>query len=102
MTNFSLRFPASGYTDSVRFWLGNALYAKRDYKEAIATFRAFILANPDHPRAAEGLLALANCQIELKEAKAARRSLEDLIKAYPATEAAQAGKERLRGLGAAK
>ncbi len=102
LTNFSLRFPASGYTDSVRFWLGNALYAKRDYKEAIATFRAFILANPDHPRAAEGLLALANCQIELKEAKAARRSLEDLIKAYPATEAAQAGKERLRGLGAAK
>ena len=28
----------------------------------------------------------------------ARRSLEDLIKAYPNTEAAQAGKERLRAL----
>ena len=95
---FLKRYPASGYTDSVRFWLGNAQYGKRDYKDAIATFKAFIAGNPDHPRAGEALLALANCQIELKDNKAARRSLEDLIKAYPGTEAAQAGKERLHAL----
>jgi tol-pal system protein YbgF len=93
--SFLKRFPASGYGDSVRFWLGNAYYGKRDYKEAIATFRAFIAANPKHPRAPEALLATANCQIELKEVKGARKSLEDLIKTYPGTEAAQAGKERL-------
>lgn len=95
---FMKRYTASGYTDSVRFWLGNAQYGKRDYKDAIATFKAFIAGNPDHPRAGEALLALANCQIELKDNKAARRSLEDLIKAYPGTEAAQAGKERLAAL----
>ncbi|PTT77344.1 tol-pal system protein YbgF [Pelomonas sp. HMWF004] len=95
---FLRRFPASGYTDSVRFWLGNAQYGKRDYKEAIATFKAYIAGNPESPRAAEALLALANCQIELKDNKTARRSLEDLIKAYPGTEAAQAGKERLATL----
>jgi tol-pal system protein YbgF len=95
---FQRRFPSSGYADSVRFWLGNALYGKRDYKEAIATFKAFIAANPAHPRAAEAQLALANCQIELKEVKGARRSLEDLLKAYPGTEAAQAAKERLASL----
>ena len=95
---FLKRYPASGYTDSVRFWLGNAQYGKRDYKDAIATFRAFITGNADHPRAGEALLALANCQIELKDNKAARRSLEDLIKAYPGTEAAQAAKERLAAL----
>lgn len=95
---FLKRYPASGYTDSVRFWLGNAQYGKRDYKDAIATFKAFIAGNADHPRAGEALLALANCQIELKDNKSARRSLEDLVKAYPGTEAAQAGKERLRAL----
>lgn len=95
---FLKRYTASGYTDSVRFWLGNAQYGKRDYKDAIATFKAFIAGNADHPRAAEALLALANCQIELKDNKGARRSLEDLIKAYPGTEAAQAAKERLRTL----
>lgn len=95
LASFLKRFPASGYAESVRFWLGNAHYGKRDYKEAIATFRAFIAANPKHPRAPEALLAMANCQIELKEVKGARRSLEDLIKTYPGTEAAQAGKDRL-------
>lgn len=95
---FLRRYPASGYTDSVRFWLGNAQYGKRDYKDAIATFKAFIAGNPDHPRAPEAQLALANCQIELKDNKAARRSLDDLIKAYPGTEAAQAAKERLAAL----
>jgi len=98
LAGFLRRFSASGYSDSVRFWLGNAQYGKRDYKEAIATFKAFIAANPEHPRAAEALLALANCQIELKDSKSARRSLQDLIKAYPGTEAAQAGKERLAAL----
>lgn len=95
---FLKRYTASGYTDSVRFWLGNAQYGKRDYRDAIATFKAFIAGNPDHPRAGEALLALANCQIELKDNKSARRSLEDLIRAYPGTEAAQAGKERLAAL----
>lgn len=52
---FLKRYTASGYTDSVRFWLGNAQYGKRDYKDAIATFKAFIAGNPDHPRAAEAL-----------------------------------------------
>lgn len=95
---FDNRFPDSGYGDSVRFWLGNAQYGKRDYKDAIATFRSFIAGSPNHARAGEAMLALANCQIELKDVKGAKRSLEGLIKAYPGSEAAQAGKERLAAL----
>ena len=89
------RYPASGYRESALFWLGNAQYGKRDYKEAIASFRAFVTAAPDNPSAPEALLAIANCQTELKDAKAARRTIDELIKTYPKSEAAQAGKERL-------
>ena len=95
---FQRRFPSSGYGDSVRYWLGNAQYARRDYKEAIATFRAFVAAAPEHPRAPEALLALANSQAEMKDTKGARKTVEDLIKTYPRSEAAQAGKERLASL----
>lgn len=97
-TSFLQRFPASGYSDTVRFWLGNAQYGKRDYKAAIATFKSFVAANPEHPRAAESLLAIANCQIELKDNKSARATLNDLMKTYPDTEAARAAKERLATL----
>jgi tol-pal system protein YbgF len=95
---FLLRWPASGYGPSLRFWLGNALYAQRDHKEAMATFRAFASAHPTHPRAPEALLGLAGSQAESKDVRGARRTLEDLIKAYPQSEAAQAARERLPNL----
>jgi tol-pal system protein YbgF len=95
LAGFDRRYPDSAYGESVRFWLGNAQYGKRDYKEAIVTFRAFVTASPDHPRAAEALLAVANCQVEMKDAKGARKTIDELIKTYPKSEAAAAGKERL-------
>jgi tol-pal system protein YbgF len=96
--SFLKRFTASGYADSVRFWLGNAQYGQRQVKEAIVSFRAFVAAAPQHARVPEALLAIGNCQIEMKETKVAKRTLEDLIKAHPSSEAAQAAKERLVGL----
>jgi len=95
---FQKRYPVSGYADSVRFWLGNALYGQRQYKDSIATFRAFVASAPEHPRAPEALLALANAQAEMKDPRGARKTIDELIKAYPQSEAAHAGKERLASL----
>ena len=92
------RFPASGYRDSALFWLGNAQYALRQYKEAIASFRSLVAASPQSPRAPEALLAIANCQAELKDKVAARKTIDELLRTYPKSEAAQAGKERLVSL----
>jgi tol-pal system protein YbgF len=95
---FLVRWPASGYAPSLRFWLGNALYGKREYKEAMATFRSFVSASPNHPRAAEALLALANSQAESKDVRAARTTIDELLKTYPQSDAAQAGRDRLATL----
>ena len=95
---FVKRYPQSGYTPSALFWLGNAQYATRNYTEAIANFRSMRSLAPDHAKAPEAVLSIANCQIELKDTRAARRTLEDLTKAYPQSEAAQAGRERLSRL----
>jgi tol-pal system protein YbgF len=95
---FQRRYPTSGYTESVLFWLGNAQYGLRQYKEAIESFRTLVRNSPDHPRAPEALLSIANCQIELKDSKTARRTIDELVKAYPASEAANAGRERLASL----
>ena len=92
------RYPKSGYLPSAMFWLGNAQYATRDYKEAIINFRIMLSATPDHVRAPEALLSIANCQIELKDAAGARKTLEELSRSYPQSEAAKAGKERLAKL----
>ena len=96
--NFVRQYPQSGYVPSARFWLGNAQYATRDYKEAINNFKALLSAAPDHARAPEAALSIANCQVELKDTRAARKTLEDLVRTYPQAEAAVAAKERLARL----
>ena len=94
--DFLTRYPKSGYAPSGLFWLGNAQYQTRDYKEAILNFRQMISTAPDHLRAPEAALSVANCQAELKDTRGARKTLDDLIRAYPASEAAGAAKDRLK------
>lgn len=96
--NFQRRYPGSPYSDAARFWLGNSQYGRRDYKEAINVFRNFVSNAPDHPRAPEAMLAVANSQAEMKDPRGARKTIEELMKAYPQSEAAQAGKDRLASL----
>jgi tol-pal system protein YbgF len=99
LNGFLTRWPHSGYGDAARFWLGNALYGKRDLKESITAFRSFIAVAPEtHPRVPEALLAIANSQSESKDTRGARATLGELLKKYPESEAAQAGKERLAAL----
>ncbi len=98
LSAFLRRYPLSGYADSATFWLGNAQYGQRQYKEAISTFRSLLSRNPAHPKASEAMLAIANCQIELKDPKGARKTIGELVQAYPKSEAAQAGRERLASL----
>lgn len=93
--NFIKRYPTSSLAPSALFWLGNAQYATRNYKEAITNFRSLLSAAPAHARAPEAMLSIANCQVELKETKGARTTLETLVKNYPQSEAAQAARDRL-------
>ncbi|NBU43464.1 MAG: tol-pal system protein YbgF [Betaproteobacteria bacterium] len=98
LADFIRRFPQSGYIPSALFWLGNAQYATRDYKEAIQNFRTLSTAAPNFVRLPDAWLSLANCQFELKDVKAGRKTLEELIKKYPQTEAGDAARERLSRL----
>lgn len=95
---FLKRYPESGYRAPALFWLGNSQYALRSYKEAIVNFKAVLSVAPDHLRAPEAALSIANCQVELKDTKAARKTLEDLVKVYPQSEAAAVAKDRLTKL----
>ena len=95
---FLRKYPTSGYASSTLFWLGNAQYATKDYKESIVNFRKLLSIAPQHARAPEAMLAISNCLVELKDIKAAKKAMEDLVKQYPTSEAAQTAKDRLARL----
>ncbi len=98
LSAFQRRWTASAYLPQARFWLGNALYGKRLHAEAITSWRAFLAESPAHVHAPDALLAMATSQVEMKDPKAARRTLEDLVRLHPQSEAAQAGRQRLSTL----
>lgn len=92
------QYPKSPDYASALYWLGNAQYATKNHKEAISNFNAVVSMAPTSAIAAESLLSIANCQVELKDTAAAKKTLQDLIKRFPKSEAADAGKARLAGL----
>lgn len=96
--DFLSRYPGSGFAPLALYWQGNALYASRQYRPAIDSYQRLLDQAPDHPRASEAMLAIASCQLELKDAKAARATWQALVKRYPDTEAAAAARERLARL----
>jgi len=98
LERFVNQYPQSGYQPSALFWLGNAQYANKAYKESMANFQKMLTQAPAHPRAPEAMLAISNVQIELKDLKGARKTLDELVKVYPATETAATARDRLARL----
>jgi len=98
LTAFVRRFPESGYLPSVFYWLGNAQYGQRAYRESLESHRRLVAGHANHPKVPEAMLGMANSHIELKDNRSARRVLEDLVRLHPQSEAAAAAKDRLARL----
>lgn len=87
--------PESGLVPGAHYWIGNAYYAKRDFRNAINTQEKLIAAFPASPKAPDAMLNIASSQQEINHKTAAKKTLEKLIAAYPGSEAAQKAKQRL-------
>jgi tol-pal system protein YbgF len=94
---FITSFPNSPQVPSAQYWIGNAYYAQRDYKNAIAAQEKVLSTWPNSAKAPDAMLNIASCQAETGQSKAARETLQVLLKKYPGTPAADQAKQRLAG-----
>ena len=90
-------YPNSALVPSAQYWIGNAYYALRDYKVAIAAQQKVVVSWPDNPKAADAMLNIASSQAELGDQRAARETLKVLVTKYPQSPAAEQAKQRLGG-----
>lgn len=95
LTDFVRRYPQSGYASNAQYWLGNAYYAQRDCKKAIAAQQVVAAQYANSAKAPDAMLNIGTCYAELKDKKAATKALKDLIAKYPDSSAAQAARDRL-------
>ena len=90
--------PASSLAPSAQYWIGNAYFAQRNYKGAIAAQQKLLAGWPDSPKVPDAMLNIASSQEALGERVAARKTLESLLAKYPGTPAAASARQRL-GMG---
>lgn len=96
------KFPKGRYAPIARYWLADSYYSDRQYEQAIKHYKLLLKESPNSPKAAQALLKIGYSQAELKHWKAARASMEAVIKQYPkSTEAglAQRYLDRLKQQG---
>lgn len=96
LQEFVQRYPGSSYAPNAQYALGNAYFAQRDCKSAIQAQLVVLKNYPDSPRAPDAMLNMASCQMDLKD-KAAKKTLQDLVKQYPDSPAAETAAQRLKG-----
>ena len=69
--------------------------ARAKHTEAVQTRIDSVEQQKDVVGLTQALYSVASCQIELKDLKAAKRTLEDLLKTYPSSEVAPDAKAKL-------
>jgi tol-pal system protein YbgF len=95
---FLERWPRHDYADNAQYWLGEAYYDQKDFRTALAEFRAVVQRYPDGNKTPDALLKIGFCHLQLGEPAPARDVLRQLIEVHPRSDAAALAARRLAEL----
>ncbi|MEW6647413.1 MAG: tol-pal system protein YbgF [Pseudomonadota bacterium] len=99
---FLKEYPDGRYGHIAQYWIGEANYAQRNFKQAVVDYRTLLQRYPKSPKLAEAMLKIGYSQYELGDKVEARKILTELARLYPdTTEAGQANAflQKMRGEG---
>lgn len=99
---FLKEYPDGRYGHIAQYWIGEANYAQRNFKQAVADYRVLLQRYPKSPKLAEAMLKIGYSQYELGDKAEARKILTELARLHPnTTEAGQANAflQKMRGEG---
>lgn len=82
-------YPASSLAPNAQFWLGNSWIGQHNCKRAIEAHNVVAAKFADSEKAPDAFLAIANCQRELGNTAAAKKTLDNLAARYPDSPAAK-------------
>ena len=95
---FLRNYPQSTHIPNIRYWMGNAYFVLKDYKSSQESYQALVSKFETHPKVAEAMLNIADCQELLNNKDAAKATLKQVIGKYPNSEAADKAKKHLAAL----
>ena len=93
--DFLAKYPQSALRDNARYWLGEAYYVARNFRQALEEFGKVMSDHPKSPKVTDALLKTGYSHYELGEWGRARESLNQVLERYPDTPAAKSAEQRL-------
>lgn len=96
--DFLRNFPQTARAADVYYWLGFSQYVTKDYKGCLGSYKKLMTQFDSHPKLAEALIIMADCQMELKDKAAAKSTLKLIVSKFPNSEAAKDAKKQLAQL----
>jgi tol-pal system protein YbgF len=96
--SFVQAYPSSPLASNAQYWLGEAYYVTREYPNAIAAFQKVATEWPDSRKVPDALVKIGFTQSALGKNGEARVTLEDVVRRFPGSEAAQLASDRLKRL----
>ena len=94
--DYLARYPAGVRADNAQYWLGEAYYVTRQFKEAQQAFQALVDNMPTSAKRPDALLKIGFVHYELGQWDDARQSLNEVAKTFPNTPAAKLADNRLQ------
>ena len=92
-------YPTGDLAPNAQFWMGESYYTKGDLESAITAYRKVLGDWPNARKAPDAMVKLGFSLSDLKRTSEARSTLEEVLRKYPGTPAAQLAADRLKRLG---
>jgi tol-pal system protein YbgF len=96
LSDFASRYPDHKLIPNALYWKGEALYAEKDFENAILTFQDVVDRYPRGEKAPDAMYKQGLSFLALKDSKNARILLDLVQKKYPKSKAAEMAKKKLK------
>ena len=89
------KYPQGNYSDNAWYWTGESYYIKKDFGNALASYRSLLEKFGSSPKVPDALLKTGIIQQEQKKTDAAKAAYNRVIKEFPNSSAAIQARTRL-------
>jgi tol-pal system protein YbgF len=93
---FLVTYPDSNYAPNAQYWIGEAYYVQRSFRQAIQAFSVVFTRWPESNKVTDSLLKQGFSYYEVGDFSQAKSTLESLIKDYSESTAARLARSRLK------
>ncbi|MDF1684817.1 MAG: tol-pal system protein YbgF [Legionellaceae bacterium] len=98
MNSFISQYPRGGYTANAHYWLGELYMVKKAYPDAIQQFQTVLKIFPSSSKTSDCSLKIGYALLASGQKNSARQHLQDVIRDYPDTHAAELAAGKLENI----